>query len=145
MLSIQTSSFLIHSDVPAETSCSFMIGEKCPLGKCIQPTTVTFYSNSHIRTDYWGLQVVVSTNYHMKIKQILTNRSFSNGKDYRIVNEWEDMLSQLLDVPLYYDDWKRRDKTIFWKFPLLASFFQTSIPTFAYVMLPIASPHGNNK
>ena len=81
----------------------------------------------------------------MKIKQILTNRSFSNGKDYRIVNEWEDMLSQLLDVPLYYDDWKRRDKTIFWKFPLLASFFQTSIPTFAYVMLPIASPHGNNK
>lgn len=81
----------------------------------------------------------------MKIKQILTNRNLSNGKDYGIVNEWEDVFSQLLNVPLYYDDWKRRDKTIFWKFPWLAAYFQTSIPTFAYVMLPNASPHGNNR
>ena len=81
----------------------------------------------------------------MKIKQILTNRNISNGKDYGIVNEWEDIFSQLLNVPLYYDDWKRRDKTIFWKFPWLAAYFQTSIPTFAYVMLPNASPHGNNR
>lgn len=81
----------------------------------------------------------------MKIKQILTNRNLSNGKDYGIVNEWEDVFSQLLNVPLYYDDWKRRDKTIFWKFPWLAAYFQTSIPTFAYVMLPNASPHGSNR
>ena len=81
----------------------------------------------------------------MEIKQILTNRNLSNGKDYGIVNEWEDIFSQLLNVPLYYDDWKRRDKTIFWKFPWLAAYFQTSIPTFAYVMLPNASPHGNNR
>ena len=26
----------------------------------------------------------------MRIRQILTNRSVSNGKDYRNVNEWED-------------------------------------------------------
>ena len=51
----------------------------------------------------------------------------------------------MLNVPLYYDNWKRRDKTIFWKIPWLASFFQTNLPTFAYVMLPIASPYGNNK
>ena len=81
----------------------------------------------------------------MKIKQILTNRNLSNGKDYGIVNEWEDVFSQFLNIPLYYDDWKRRDKTIFWKFPWLAAYFQTSIPTFAYVMLPNASPHGNNR
>ena len=81
----------------------------------------------------------------MRIRQILTNRSVSNGKDYGIVNEWEDIFSEMLNVPLYYDNWKRRDKTIFWKIPWLASFFQTNLPTFAYVMLPIASPYGNNK
>lgn len=81
----------------------------------------------------------------MRIKQILTNRSLNNGKDYGIVNEWEDVFSQLLGVSLYHDDWKKRDKTIFWKFPWLASFFQTNIPTFVYVMLPIACPPGNNK
>ena len=81
----------------------------------------------------------------MKIFQILTNRSLNNGKDYGIVNEWEDIFSELLNAPLYYDNWKRRDKTIFWKYPWLASFFQTNEPTFTYVMLPIASPHGNNK
>ena len=81
----------------------------------------------------------------MKISQILTNRSISNGRDYGIVNEWEDIFVELLNVPLYYDNWKRRDKIIFWKFPWLASFFQTNEQTFTYVMLPIASPHGNNK
>lgn len=81
----------------------------------------------------------------MEISQVLTNRSISNGKDYGIVNEWEDIFSEMLNVPLYYDNWKRRDKTIFWKIPWLASFFQTNLPTFAYVMLPIASPYGNNK
>lgn len=81
----------------------------------------------------------------MDISQVLTNRSISNGKDYGIVNEWEDIFSEMLNVPLYYDNWKRRDKTIFWKIPWLASFFQTNLPTFAYVMLPIASPYGNNK
>lgn len=64
----------------------------------------------------------------MKIKQILTNRSFSNGKDYRIVNEWEDMLSQLLDVPLYYDDWKRRDKTIILEVPVARIIFPDQYP-----------------
>lgn len=62
-----------------------------------------------------------------------------------IVNEWEDIFSELLNAPLYYDNWKRRDKTIFWKYPWLASFFQTNEQTFTYVMLPIVSPHGNNK
>ena len=81
----------------------------------------------------------------MKISQVLTNRGISNGKDYGIVNEWEDVFSELLDVPLYYDDWKRRDKTFFWKIPSLASFVQTNKPTFAFVMLPLASPHGYNK
>jgi hypothetical protein len=81
----------------------------------------------------------------MKISKILTNRSFNNGKDYGIVNEWEDIFSELLNAPLYYDNWKKRDKTIFWKLPWLASFFQTNVPTFTFVMLPIASPHGNNK
>lgn len=81
----------------------------------------------------------------MRIRQILTNRSVSNGKDYGIVNEWEDIFSEMLNVPLYYDNWKRRDKTIFWKIPWLASFFQTNEQTFTYVMLPIASPYGNNK
>ncbi len=81
----------------------------------------------------------------MDICQILTSRIFSNGKDYGIVNEWEDVFSKLLNVPLYYDNWKRRDKTIFWKYPWIASFFQTSVSTFTYVMLPLASPHGNNK
>ena len=81
----------------------------------------------------------------MRIRQILTNRSVSNGKDYGIVNEWEDIFVELLNVTLYYDNWKRRDKIIFWKFPWLASFFQTNEQTFTYVMLPIASPHGNNK
>lgn len=61
------------------------------------------------------------------------------------MNEWEDVFSELLGVPLYYDNWRRRDNTLFWKFPGLASFFQTNKPTFAYVMLPLASPHGNNK
>lgn len=81
----------------------------------------------------------------MKIEQVITYRSCSNGRDYGIVNEWEDIFSELLNVPLYYDNWKRRDKTIFWKLPGFASFFQTNLPTFTYVMLPIASPHGNNK
>lgn len=81
----------------------------------------------------------------MKIDQILTNRSLINGKDYGIVNEWEDIFSEILQVPLYYDNWKKRDKTVLWKFPWLARFFQTNKPTFAYVMLPIASPYGNNK
>ena len=81
----------------------------------------------------------------MKISQILTTRSVSGGKDYGIVNEWEDIFSELLNAPLNYDDWKKRDKTIFWKLPWLASFFQTNETTFTYVMLPIASPHGNNK
>ena len=83
--------------------------------------------------------------YTMKISKILTNRSISNGKDYGIVNEWEDVFSELLNAPLYFDNWKQRDKTIFWKLPWLASLFQTNKPTFTYVMLPIASPHGNNK
>ena len=39
----------------------------------------------------------------MKIFQILTNRSLNNGKDYGIVNEWEDIFSELLNAPLYYD------------------------------------------
>lgn len=81
----------------------------------------------------------------MKISQILTNRNVSNGKDYGIVNEWEDVFSKLLNAPLYYDNWKRRDKTIFWKLPWLAPFFQTNVPSFTYVMLPLASPFGNNK
>ena len=81
----------------------------------------------------------------MILSQVLTNRGVSNGKDYGIVNEWEDVFSELLGVPLYYDKWKRRDKALLWKFPWLASFFQTNIPTFTYVMLPLASPHGNNK
>lgn len=81
----------------------------------------------------------------MKIFQILTNRGISNGRDYGIVNEWEDVFSELLNAPLYYDNWKRRDKTLFWKLPWLASFFQTNVPSFTFVMLPIASPHGNNK
>lgn len=81
----------------------------------------------------------------MRISQILTTRSVSSGKDYGIVNEWEDIFSDLLNAPLYYDNWKKRDKTIFWKFPWIAAFFQTNEPTFTFVMLPIASPHGNNK
>lgn len=81
----------------------------------------------------------------MQIRQILTNRSISNGKDYGIVNEWEDVFSELLNAPLYFDNWKKRDKTILWKLPWLAFFFQTNVPTFTFVMLPIASPHGNNK
>ena len=81
----------------------------------------------------------------MKIAQILTSRDQSNGKDYGIVNEWEDVFSAVLKVPLYHDNWKRRDKTVFWKLPWLASCFQTNVPTFAYVMLPLASPPGNNK
>lgn len=83
--------------------------------------------------------------YTMKISKILTNRSISNGKDYGIVNEWEDVFSELLNAPLYFDNWKQRDKTLFWKLPWLASLFQTNEPTFTFVMLPIASPHGNNK
>lgn len=81
----------------------------------------------------------------MIISQVLTNRGVSNGKDYGIVNEWEDVFSDVLSAPLYYDNWKRRDNALFWKFPWLASFFQTNIPTFTYVMLPLASPYGNNK
>ncbi len=81
----------------------------------------------------------------MEIEQILTHRTRSKGRDYGIVNEWEDVFAEQMQVPLFYDDWKRRDKTIFWKFPKLASFFQTRIPSFTYVMLPLASPHGNNK
>lgn len=81
----------------------------------------------------------------MIISQVLTNRGVSNGKDYGIVNEWEDVFSDILNAPLYYDNWKRRDNALFWKFPWLASFFQTNIPTFTYVMLPLASPYGNNK
>ena len=42
------------------------------------------------------------------------------------MNEWEDIFSELLNAPLYYDNWKKRDKTIFWKLPWLASFFQTN-------------------
>ena len=81
----------------------------------------------------------------MEIEQILTHRTCSKGRDYGIVNEWEDVFAEQMQVPLFYDDWKRRDKTIFWKFPKLASFFQTSVPSFTYVMLPLSSPHGNNK
>ena len=61
------------------------------------------------------------------------------------MNEWEDVFSELLNAPLYYDNWKKRDKTIFWKIPWLASYFQTNVPSFTFVMLPNASPHGNNK
>ena len=81
----------------------------------------------------------------MKISQILTNRNVSNGKDYGIVNEWEDVFSKLLNAPLYYDNWKRRDRAIFWKLPWLAPSFQTNVSSFTYVMLPLASPFGNNK
>ena len=81
----------------------------------------------------------------MRINQVLTNRNQSNGKDYGIVNEWEDIFSEVLGVPLYYDNWKKRDKLLFWKFPWFATLFQTNVPTFMYVMLPTASPHGNNK
>ena len=81
----------------------------------------------------------------MKISQVLTNRGISNGKDYGIVNEWEDEFSKLLNAPLFYDNWKKRDKTIFWKIPWFASYFQTNVPSFTFVMLPNASPHGNNK
>ena len=81
----------------------------------------------------------------MKISQVLTHRGISNGKDYGIVNEWEDVFSALLNAPLCYDDWKRRDKTLFWKIPWLAPLLQTNVPSFTFVMLPIASPYGNNK
>lgn len=81
----------------------------------------------------------------MKIHQVITQRTRSKGKDYGIVNEWEDVFAAKLNAVLYYDDWKRRDKLIFWKMPWLAKFFQTWTDSFTYVMLPLHSPHGNNK
>lgn len=82
----------------------------------------------------------------MCIEQIITYRTRSKGRDYGIVNEWEDLFAELMHVPLYYDDWKKRVNIFLYKFPWIAEMFmQTFKNSFVFTMLPLGNPSGNNK
>ena len=82
----------------------------------------------------------------MELEQLITYRTRSKGRDYGIVNEWEDVFAEKMQIPLYYDDWKRRVSRILNKMPWIAELFmQTWKPSFVFTMLPLGNPSGNNK
>lgn len=82
----------------------------------------------------------------MKIDQIITYRSHSKGRDYGIVNEWEDIFAEQMAVPLCFDDWQKRVNIVLYKFPWFAEWFmQTWKNSFVFTMLPLGNPSGNNK
>ncbi len=80
----------------------------------------------------------------MNLKYIITSRNYNTKPFWDLVFEWENMFSQALNLPFYYENKNIYNRYIA-RVPFVPSLLQTSEPAFRFDMNPLRNSNANNK